>query len=173
MVHVGIIGAGNISETHARACGEIPGVAIAAVHGTNRVRAERLAGAYGGVVYDEYMALLAHRPLDAVIIGSPSGVHAEQGIAAARAGLHVLVEKPIDVTAEAADRLITATREHDVRLGVLFQDRTQPSFVRLRELLTSGTLGRPLLASARVKWPTTTPAPAGAARERSMAAARS
>jgi UDP-N-acetyl-2-amino-2-deoxyglucuronate dehydrogenase len=152
MVHVGIIGAGNISETHARACGEIPGVAIAAVHGTNRVRAERLAGAYGGVVYDEYMALLAHRPLDAVIIGSPSGVHAEQGIAAARAGLHVLVEKPIDVTAEAADRLITATREHDVRLGVLFQDRTQPSFVRLRELLTSGTLGRPLLASARVKW---------------------
>ena len=87
-----------------------------------------------------------------MIIGSPSGVHAEQGIAAARAGLHVLVEKPIDVTVAAADRLIDEARTAGVRLGVLFQDRTQPSFVRLRELLVSGALGRPLLASARVKW---------------------
>jgi UDP-N-acetyl-2-amino-2-deoxyglucuronate dehydrogenase len=152
VIHVGIIGAGNISETHARACREIAGVEIAAVHGANISRARTLAGAYGGVVYDDLTALLEHRPLDAVIIGSPSGVHAEQGIAAARAGLHVLVEKPIDVTVAAADRLIAAARDNGVRLGVLLQDRSQPSFLRLHELLASGVLGRPLLASARVKW---------------------
>jgi UDP-N-acetyl-2-amino-2-deoxyglucuronate dehydrogenase len=151
-MHIGLIGAGNISETHARACRETPGVEIAAVYGTNHARAGHLAAIYGGVAYDELAGLLAHRPLDAVIIGSPSGVHAEEGAAAARSGLHVLVEKPIDVTVAAADRLIDAARAAGVRLGVLFQDRTRPSFVRLRELLVSGTLGRPLLASARVKW---------------------
>jgi UDP-N-acetyl-2-amino-2-deoxyglucuronate dehydrogenase len=152
VIQVGIIGAGNISETHARACREIQGVEIAAIQGANLSRARTLANSYGGVVYDAVEALLQHRPLDAVIIGSPSGTHAEQGIAAARAGLHVLVEKPIDVTVSAADRLIAAARDNGVRLGVLFQDRTQPSFVRLRELLASGALGVPLLASARVKW---------------------
>jgi UDP-N-acetyl-2-amino-2-deoxyglucuronate dehydrogenase len=152
VTHIGLIGAGNISETHARACREIPGVEIVAVHGANHARAGKLAALYGGVAYAELSALLAHRPLDAVIIGSPSGVHAAEGIAAARSGLHVLVEKPIEVTVAAADRLIDAARQARVRLGVLFQDRTQPSFVRLRELLASGALGRPLLASARVKW---------------------
>ena len=152
VTHVALVGAGNISETHARACREIPGVKIVAVHGANHARAARLAALYGGVAYDDLPALLAHRPLDAVIIGSPSGVHADQGAAAAAAGLHVLVEKPIDVSVGAADRLIAAAADAGVRLGVLYQDRTQPSFVRLRALLVSGALGRPLLATARVKW---------------------
>ena len=152
VTHIALIGAGNISETHARACREIAGVQIVAVHGANHARAVKLAALHGGVAYPELAAMLAHRPLDAVLIGSPSGVHADQGIAAARAGLHVLVEKPLDVTVAAADRLIREAQSAGVRLGVLFQDRTQPSFVRLRELLVSGMLGRPLLASARVKW---------------------
>lgn len=79
-------------------------------------------------------------------------MHAEQGSAAAARGLHVIVEKPIDVTAEAADRLIDACARAGVRLCVLFQDRTRPSFRALRELIADGRLGRPLLASARVKW---------------------
>ena len=96
--------------------------------------------------------LLAHRPLDAVIIGSPSGVHAEQGIAAAAADCTCWWKSRSTSRVAAADRLIEAAAHAGVRLGVLFQDRTQPSFVRLRELLASGALGRPLLASARVKW---------------------
>ena len=90
--------------------------------------------------------------LDAVVLGSPSGVHAEQGIAAARRGLHVLTEKPIDVTLERADALIETARAARVALGVLFQDRAQPSLRRLQEAVSSGRLGRPLIASARVKW---------------------
>jgi predicted dehydrogenase len=151
-MRIGILGGGNISETHARAALSVPGVEIAAFCGQSRDKVARLAREYGGGAYTEIDSFLAHRPMDVVAIGSPSGVHAEQGIAAVSRGLHVLVEKPIDVTVAAADRLITAARDNGVRLGVLFQDRTQPSFVRLHELLAGGVLGLPLLASARVKW---------------------
>ena len=150
--HVALVGAGNISDTHARAARAVEGVDIAAVYGDNIERAKALAARYGGMPYGAFEACLAHRPLDAVIIGSPSGLHAEQGIAAAARGLHVLTEKPIDVTVARADALIAAAAAAGVRLGVLFQDRGQPSFVRLRSALRAGELGRPMLASARVKW---------------------
>jgi UDP-N-acetyl-2-amino-2-deoxyglucuronate dehydrogenase len=150
--HVALVGAGNISDTHARAASALEGVEIAAVYGDNIERARALAARYGAAAYAGLDACLAHRPLDAVIIGSPSGLHAEQGIAAAARGLHVLTEKPIDVTLARADALIAAAAAADVRLGVLFQDRGQPSFARLQALLREGGLGKPLLASARVKW---------------------
>ena len=82
MTQVGIIGAGNISETHARAAREINGVGIGAVYGTNQEKAARMAQLYGGAVYEDLETFLEHQPLDLVMIGSPSGLHAEQGIAA-------------------------------------------------------------------------------------------
>src|SRR5688500_12603814 len=106
MIHVGILGGGNISETHARAACETVGARVAAVSGENRERAARLAESYGGALYDSLDTFLAHEPLDVVLVGSPSGLHAEQGAAAARRGLHVLVEKPIDITTARADLLI-------------------------------------------------------------------
>ena len=148
---LGIIGAGSISETHARAAAAIPGLTIAAVHGGNHARAERLAGTYGARAYETLDEFLAS-PMDAVAIGSPSGLHAEQGIRAAERGIHVLVEKPIDITPERADALIAAAERANVRLGVFFQDRVQPDIARLHDLVAGGRLGRPLLASARVKW---------------------
>jgi predicted dehydrogenase len=147
-----LVGAGNISGTHARAAATLPGVEVAAVCGRSIAKAARLASLHGAKAYDDYAAVLGHPGLDAVVLGSPSGLHAEQGIAAARRGLHVLTEKPIDVTVERADALIETARAARVALGVLFQDRAQPSLLRLRDALVSGRLGRPLLASARVKW---------------------
>jgi UDP-N-acetyl-2-amino-2-deoxyglucuronate dehydrogenase len=151
-VRVGILGAGNISETHARAASAIEGTRIVAVHGANAGRAGQLAAAYNATAYPTLDAFLSHRPMDVVAIGSPSGLHAEQGAAACARGLHVLVEKPIDVTVEKADRLIEAARAAGVTLGVFFQDHVQPDLVRLHEAVQAGRLGRPLLASARVKW---------------------
>jgi myo-inositol 2-dehydrogenase/D-chiro-inositol 1-dehydrogenase len=65
-VKVGILGAGNISDTHARAALGIPGVEIAAVCGTSLDKAQRLAGKYGGTAYDDLHRFLDHRPLDIV-----------------------------------------------------------------------------------------------------------
>lgn len=152
MTYIGIIGGGNISDTHARAAREIDGVEVAAVYGNNQDKAARLAKLYGGEAYGDLESFLKHRPLDMVMIGSPSGLHAEQGIAAARRGLHVLVEKPIDITTERADLLISECERAGVKLGVCFQDRVAPDTARLKQIVDAGRLGKPILVSGRVKW---------------------
>ena len=152
MIHVGLIGAGNISDTHAAAAAAIEGVRVVAVCGRTREKAERLAARAGATAYDELARFLEHRPMDLVVIGSPSGLHAEQGIAAAKQGLHVLTEKPIDVTTLAADRLIAEADRAGVTLGVIFQDRMKPDVRRLKALVDGGRLGTPILASASVRW---------------------
>jgi len=151
-LHVGIVGGGNISETHARAVQEIPGLEIAAVYGTNSQKVARLSAKYGGAAYPDFERFLAHRPLDFIAIGSPSGLHAEQGIAATRHGLHVLMEKPLDISTDRANALIAATNRAGVKLGVFFQDRFKADLIRLKEWADTGVLGKLILADARVKW---------------------
>ena len=151
-IHVGLMGGGNISETHARAARAIPGLEIAAIYGTNRDRVERFATIHGGTPYLDLDAFLNHKPMDFVAIGSPSGLHSVHGIAAARRGLHVLTEKPIEISTERADELIGAARESGVKLGVMFQDRFKPDIRRLKQWIDDGAIGKPLLIDARVKW---------------------
>jgi UDP-N-acetyl-2-amino-2-deoxyglucuronate dehydrogenase len=150
-LHAGFVGCGNITDTHARAAREA-GIEIAAFFGRDAAKAEAMAGRFGGVAFPRYEDFLAHRPMDLVVIGSPSGLHAEQGAAAAARGLHVLVEKPIDVTTVRGKGLVAAAERSGVKLGVLFQDRLKPDLLRLRDFLRGAGLGRVLLVSARVKW---------------------
>jgi UDP-N-acetyl-2-amino-2-deoxyglucuronate dehydrogenase len=151
-MRVGLLGAGNISDTHARAARAINGVEIAAVCGANRDRVARLTAAYGGAAYDDIDAFLAHRPMDIVAIGSPSGLHADQTIKAMRSGLHVLVEKPLDVTTSKVDTVIAEAARAGVKVGVFFQDRLRPDVVAMKMLIDAGRLGKPVFASGRVKW---------------------
>jgi len=90
--------------------------------------------------------------MDLVIIGCPSGLHATQGIAAARRGLHVLTEKPIEISTARADALIEAAKQSRVQLGVIFQDRTKPHIRQLKNWVDQGLLGTLLFVEARVKW---------------------
>ena len=149
---VGLIGGGNISATHARAARALSGVEIAAVYGTNAEKVRGLSREHGGKPYGDFAAFLAHRPMDLVIIGSPSGLHATEGIAAAKQGLHVLTEKPIDIGASRADELIEATDRAGVKLGVIFQDRMKPHIRQLKDWIDGRVLGKALLVDARVKW---------------------
>jgi UDP-N-acetyl-2-amino-2-deoxyglucuronate dehydrogenase len=151
-MHVGLIGGGNISETHARAASGISGVTVVAVFGTNREKVARLSAQHGAAPYSDFEKFLAHRPMDFVAIGSPSGLHAEQGIAAARRGLHVLTEKPLDINTARADALISAAADAGVKLGVFFQDRFKADLMRVKERIDAGILGKMILADARVKW---------------------
>jgi UDP-N-acetyl-2-amino-2-deoxyglucuronate dehydrogenase len=150
--YIGLIGGGNITQTHARAARALPGVEIAAIYGTNAEKVGRLCNEHGGKAYSDLEQFLAHRPMELVAIGSPSGQHATQGIAAARRGLHVVTEKPIDITTERADALIAEAEKAGVKLGVFFQDRCKPDIVRVKKAIDAGVLGRPILADARVKW---------------------
>jgi UDP-N-acetyl-2-amino-2-deoxyglucuronate dehydrogenase len=151
-IHVGLIGGGNITETHARAAHAIPGVEIAAIHGTNAEKVARLCREHSGTPYQDFDAFLRHRPMDLVIIGSPSGLHATQGIAAAHRGLHVLTEKPIEISTARADALIEAAKQSKVQLGVIFQDRMKPHIRQLKSWIDQGLLGKILFVDARVKW---------------------
>ena len=150
-MRVGIVGAGGISGTHVRAAREIDGVEIVAVHGANPGRTRALAESAGAVPFDDFEAFLAH-PMDMVAIGSPSALHASQGIAAARRGLHVLSEKPLDISSERIDELIAETDRAGVKLGVFFQERLVPELVALKRRIDRGELGEPLFISGQVKW---------------------
>ena len=150
--HVGIIGGGNISATHARAAAAIPDVKVVAVLGSNRDKVAALAREHGAAAYDDLDRFLAHRPMEVVCIGSPSGVHGREGIAAARAGLHVMTEKPIEITTERTDAFIEAADAAGVKLGVFYQDRFQPDLARLKQWLDDGNLGRVHSIDARLRW---------------------
>jgi UDP-N-acetyl-2-amino-2-deoxyglucuronate dehydrogenase len=151
-VRVGILGGGNISDTHARAALEIPGVEIVAMYGGNVDRTRGLVEKYGGTLYTDVDAFLSHRPLDVVLIGSPSGLHAEQARAAVAKGLHVLAEKPLDVSTAKVDELLREAEQRQVKIGVFFQNRTSPDIAWLKQLVEVGGLGEVFLASAQVKW---------------------
>jgi UDP-N-acetyl-2-amino-2-deoxyglucuronate dehydrogenase len=151
MLHAGFTGGGNITETHMRAA-SAAGLKVAAVYGRNSEKVAALVARHGGTAYSDLDRFLAHKPMDLVVIGSPSGVHAEEAIAAARCGMHVLTEKPIDITTERADIMIAAAQRGQVKLGVIFQDRLKADVLRLKEWIDSGRLGRPLLVEASVKW---------------------
>jgi UDP-N-acetyl-2-amino-2-deoxyglucuronate dehydrogenase len=150
--HVGLIGGGNITETHARAALAIRDVEICAIYGTNADKIARLCREYGGTAYTDFDAFLRHRPMQLVIIGSPSGLHAIHGIAAARRGLHVLTEKPIDISTASTDALIEAANLNNVHLGVIFQDRMKPQIRQLKNWIDQKLLGEILFVDARVKW---------------------
>jgi UDP-N-acetyl-2-amino-2-deoxyglucuronate dehydrogenase len=150
--HIGILGGGGISDTHARAASQIEGVEVVAVAGDNDGKVKALADRYGAAAFTDVRALLQHRPLDILLIGTPSALHAEAALLAARAGVHVLVEKPLDTAPFQVDAVIEKCREANVKLGVFFQDRFAPDLVRLKAAIDAGALGRPLLGSARVKW---------------------
>jgi predicted dehydrogenase len=150
-IRIGLIGGGGISGTHARAARGIPGVEIVAVHGANRDKVLALAREHGGVPSDTLDAFFS-TPMDIVAIGSPSGLHAEQAMAAARRGIHVVVEKPVDITARKIDALIAEADRAGVKVGVFFQERMVPEIAALKTRIDGGELGVPLFIGGRLDW---------------------
>jgi UDP-N-acetyl-2-amino-2-deoxyglucuronate dehydrogenase len=150
--HVGILGGGGISDTHARAAAAVPDLRVVAVCGRDAGRVAALAARHDAVPFTDVQAFLRHRPMEIVAIGTPSGVHADDVAAAAAQGLHVLCEKPLDITTARIDRMLEAVARAGVTLGVFFQDRSTPDLMDVKDALVSGRLGRLILADARVKW---------------------
>jgi UDP-N-acetyl-2-amino-2-deoxyglucuronate dehydrogenase len=146
------VGAGVIGELHAEAIGIVPGARLVAVTDVVPESAKELADSYGCAAEPDLEALLARPDIDVVSVCVPSGMHAEVGTKAARAGKHLVIEKPIDVTLEAADRLIAAARDAGVVMTVISQHRFDTGLDELRRLLDSGALGSLLLGEASTKW---------------------
>jgi predicted dehydrogenase len=148
----GIVGAGVISAAHADAIASLPGARLVAVTDIEPERAAGFAAEHGCAAEPDLDALLARDDVDIVAVCVPSGRHAEVGIRAAAAGKHLIVEKPLDVSLAAADRLITAARDAGIVTTVVSQHRFDPGLIELRRLLDEGQLGRLVLGEASTKW---------------------
>lgn len=149
---VGIVGAGVIAEFHARAFQEMAQVRLVGICDTVLERAERLAAKYSCRAYPSYDELFQNSDLDIVTIATPSGAHLEPAIAAAGAGLHVICEKPLEVTLERIDRMIEAHRQAGTHLGGIFQNRFHDALVPLRTAIQGGRLGTITYAGVYVPW---------------------
>jgi UDP-N-acetyl-2-amino-2-deoxyglucuronate dehydrogenase len=150
--NVGLIGAGNISSTHARALAAIAGVKLAAVCAPRLDRAQALADSVGARAYDALDRFFDAQPLEMVVVGTPSGLHGEHAAAAIGRGIHVLVEKPLEITVARVDALIAAADRAGVTLGVVFQDRVKPDVQALKTIVESGALGPLSVVHAQVPW---------------------
>ena len=148
----GIVGTGVIAAMHAAAIATLPRARLAAVTDVADGAAAAFAVARGCAAEPGLDQLLTRPDVDVVCVCVPSGLHAEVGVRAARAGKHLVVEKPIDVTLAAADRLIEAARAAGVALTVISQHRFDPGLIELKRLLGDGALGRLVLAEASTKW---------------------
>jgi len=138
-----VIGAGVIGATHARLIASLTGRAeLVAVVDADVARATAVAGEFGGEPLSALAAACARDDVDAVSICLPSGAHAEAAITALRAGKHVVVEKPVDVTLAATDRLIAAERATGRTVAVISQRRFQQAPAFVHEAVAAGRLGR-------------------------------
>jgi predicted dehydrogenase len=144
----GLVGCGDIAEKRvAPALRESPGSTLAAVARAQADKAADFAARHGASrSYADWRDLVRDDGIDAVYVATPVRLHAEQAVAAAEAGKHVMCEKPMALDPASCDRMIAAARAHGVRLGVAYYRHHYPLVRRLRALLESGELGDPVLA---------------------------
>lgn len=148
----GIIGCGRIAPRHADSLRDLSAnvVSFADVVET---RAAKFAKDFGGAaVHKDYRRILDDKSIDVVNICTPSGMHAEMTVAALDAGKHVIVEKPIALSLDDADRMLAAAERNRKKLCVVLQNRYNPPMVELRQAVDEGRLGKLLLGNATVRW---------------------
>ena len=153
MKQFAIIGCGAVSQFHAKAIQELENGNLYGVYDTRRESAEKFASGYEGCkVFSTLDELFSCKEVDIVNICVPSGLHAELAIKAAKAGKHVIVEKPMAITKEQLDNIIQATEEHKTKVAVITQLRFTPAIQKAKEAIDSGKLGRILLADFSGKY---------------------
>jgi len=154
MIRFGLLGCGRIAKRHSDLLGgnHIQGARLVAVCDPICARADAIATKFGVPAYYDMDDLLARKDIDAVAVLTPSGMHPEHVIAAAKAGKHVVVEKPMALRLQDADAMIRACDEAGVKLFIVKQNRFNVPVVKAREALEAGRFGRLILGTVRVRW---------------------
>jgi len=151
-VRLALVGCGRISRTHVDAIAKVDDLALVAVCDEVEARAKEVGVAAGVPWYTDYPKMLREAECDAVIIATPSGLHPAHGIVAARAGKHVICEKPMAISLKAADELVGACDEARVQLFVVKQNRLNPPIQLLKKAIAKGRFGRIYVANTTVWW---------------------
>lgn len=144
-VRTGLIGCGKVGQIHASALESLAEANVVAVCDSQGARAEQFAARLGARPYTGFREMLKHAGAEAVVIGTPHPLHAEPAIAAAEAGVHVLVEKPMAARLEDCDAMLAAARKHGTLLSVISQRRWYEPVLRMRGAIDAGKIGAPAL----------------------------
>jgi len=148
----GVIGCGMIAGFHARAIADVPGAKLVAGYDTVPAAADKLAQATGCKAYHDLDRMLADPAVEVVTVGTPSGAHMEPAVAAAGAGKHVIVEKPLEFTLRRCDKIIRQCRQAGVVLSAIFPSRFHDSSAAMKKAIDRGRFGRLTIGDAIVKW---------------------
>ena len=150
-----IVGCGMIARFHVKALLEIPGAFIAGLVSRSPANGTKLIEEMGVSpcpVFTTVEEAVRHPGVDAVVITTPSGAHLEPAVVAAKAGKHVVVEKPLEITPERCDRIVEACDANRVKLCTIFPSRFADSSAVLKKAVESGKFGRLTLAETTCKW---------------------
>jgi len=151
-VRIALAGCGRISRNHFDAIAKIDGLELAAVCDIVSERATEAGKRFSVPAFESFDEMLASVQCDAVALCTPSGLHPKQGIVAARAGKHVICEKPMAISLQDADALVRECDAAGVQLFVVKQNRLNPAIQLLRRAIDRGRFGRIYLANTTVRW---------------------
>ena len=140
-VRLAVVGLNGIGKLHMRNVENLDKVELAAVCDIVPERAQAAAEQYGCLAYTDSNALLKDRVCDAVVIATPHYDHTTIGIAALESGHHVLVEKPISVHKADCERLIAAHKDKGLVFAAMFNQRTDPHYRKIKQLVDEGEVG--------------------------------
>ncbi|MDD5686718.1 MAG: Gfo/Idh/MocA family oxidoreductase [Elusimicrobia bacterium] len=148
----GVIGCGNIGPFHMDAITQIKGAKLVAISDVVEPRVKELAKKYNVEGYLDYNKMLERKDIDVVNICTPSGLHIESALAAAKAGKHLIVEKPLEITLEKCDKIIKAANDNKVKLCVIFPSRFSFGVRKLKEAIEKDRFGKIVIGDAYIKW---------------------
>ncbi|MBQ8341674.1 MAG: Gfo/Idh/MocA family oxidoreductase [Clostridia bacterium] len=148
----GILGCGMIAGIHANAICTIPEALLVGVADANAERAAQFAAQHGVRAYESYDQMLSDPEIDVICICTPSGFHAENALAALQHGKHVVLEKPMALSVESADRIVAACERAGKLLTVISQLRFSEDVQRVKALLAENAFGRVALCSLYMKY---------------------
>ena len=151
-VRCGIVGLGQIGPMHCESVSQIENAQLVCVCDLDEEKAKKYAQMYRCDYTLSFDELIARDDIDLIHVCLPSGMHAEFGCKAAKAGKNVIVEKPIDVSLEAADRLIQTCRQCNVKLSCISQHRFDPDIDYLKKAIEKGALGKISFGGSHTKW---------------------
>ena len=151
-IRIALVGCGRISRNHFDAIAKVAGLELAAVCDIVPERAREAGKRFGVPPFESFDEMLASVRSDAVALCTPSGLHPKHGITAARAGKHVICEKPMAISLDDADALVHECDAAGVQLFVVKQNRLNPSIQLLKRAIDRGRFGRIYVANTTVRW---------------------